>query len=98
AMLLQDLSHGISRRLSMELGVGVGSNHDGGAHVDDIQDLDDMLLLALRISRPSRSIFEIDLPGRHRRWTLQRLMLAAQGSSKTTMLLQNFPDGACRTR
>src|SRR5215472_13844589 len=97
-MRLQDLGYGISRRLSMEIGVGVSSNHDGGTHVNDIEDLDNMLLLAIVISRHRGSIFEIDLPGRHRCWTFHRLMPTVQGRGDATMTMQDFPDGARRTR
>ena len=47
----------------------------GGPGVDDVEGFDHMLLLALRIGRPTSDIFEIDLPSGHRRWTLQRLMV-----------------------
>lgn len=76
-MLLQDLCHGFQRRLRMELSMYLGCDDDGGTHIDDIQDLNDMLLLAHRISRDSGGVFEIDLPNLHGFWTPHRLMLTA---------------------
>lgn len=50
-MLLQHLGQRQHRRLSMELPMSLCCHHDGGAHVDGIEDFDDMLALAIRISR-----------------------------------------------
>jgi hypothetical protein len=60
------------RRLRMEVVMHLGCDYQRGAHVDDIQDLDDMLLLAHRISRHGGGIFL------HR---LARLSLVLDGPS-----------------
>jgi hypothetical protein len=61
----------------MEVVMHLGCDYQRGAHVDDIQDLNHMLLLAHWISRHRGGIFAIDLPGLHGFWTRHRLMFTA---------------------
>jgi len=68
----------------------------GGPGVDDVEGFDYMLLLALRIGRPTSDIFEIDLPSGHRRWTLQRLMDRLSTLGNALMGFENTVKGFAR--
>jgi hypothetical protein len=46
----------------MEVGCDMGVEKEAGAHIDDLEDFHDMLLLALRVGGHAGGILTIQLP------------------------------------
>src|SRR5437588_5723130 len=65
---------GLQSRFCREIGAHMRIEQHRGSHIDDVERLDPMLPLAIGIGRHETSIFEIDLPARHGRRALPRLM------------------------
>jgi hypothetical protein len=62
----------------MEVGCNMGVEKEAGAHIDDIEDFHDLLLLALRVGGHAGGILKIQLPRLERLGALQRLMGATR--------------------
>src|SRR5262249_22236317 len=79
---LDGAGHGkITPRLSRD--------QDGGAHIDDIENLDHVLLLALWLRRNSRGILKVQLPTLQGFGTFDTLMGTAPRRDNPLILTQN---------
>ena len=68
--------------------------HHRGANIDDIQDFNHMLVLAVGIGGNSGHILEVNLPMEKRRGTFLNFWAACRAREDTTMFVQNLPDRA----
>src|ERR1700730_11888487 len=74
----------------------MGIEQDGGSRINDVEGLDDVLLLAIRIGWDTADIFEIDLPTGHGSRALQWLMDAMVRGGNASMGFENTIDGFAR--
>ena len=67
-----------------------------GSRIDDVERLDDMLPLAIRIGRHARDIFEIDLPAQHGCRALHGLMQRLAALRDAIMAFEDAVNGLAR--
>jgi hypothetical protein len=91
-MLTQKLGHHLQQGFGIKLGSDLPVQPDGGPSIDKVGDLHDMLPFALRISRHTAGIFEIELDFLPWLPRFQWFGLAATILFNAAELAQDFPD------
>ena len=93
AIRAQEGGHGFQSGFRMKIIMRLSTEHNGGACIDKIEHLDDMLVLALGISGDSGGILEIHLDLLEWFTRLHWLVRALRGIEDASELAQDFPDG-----
>jgi hypothetical protein len=96
-MLAQKLAYHLEEGLGIEITTHLAVQPDRGASINKVGNLDHMPLFALRISRNTTGIFQIELDFLARLPERQRFGLAATMLFNAACLAQDLPDGRLGT-